>query len=195
MTELVKVEGLRELREALVSKVPQHLQGPTLQKALAAGAKPIVAMAKRLAPVKEGILRRSIFSFRDKGSKPTFEARNIRPRTGKRFQKSGRDAFYWRFVELGHRVGRKGAAGRAQRRAVRRGDAVNVEVVPARPFLRPAFESQKSVALAAIIEKLKVELVIAAKKANWKTSADRGTRSARASGRSITNIAGFFDGL
>src|SRR5688572_15934376 len=164
MTEIVKIEGLKELREALISKVPLHLQGPTLQKALAAGAKPIVAMAKRLAPVKEGILRRSIFSFRDKGSKPTFEARNIRPRSGKRFQKSGRDAFYWRFVEFGHRMKKA------------RGSGSGVTVVPPHPFLRPAFEGQKSQALAAIIEKLKVELIVAAKKASWKTSADRGSR-------------------
>jgi HK97 gp10 family phage protein len=180
MTELVKVEGLRELREALISKVPQHLQGPTLQKALAAGAKPIVTMARRLAPKQTGVLRRAIFSFRDKTSRQTFEVRSIRPRSGKKFQKSGRDAFYWKFVEFGHRV----------RKA--RGSGSGVTVVPPHPFLRPAFESQKSVALAAIIEKLKTELIVAARKASWRTSADRGSRSAS---RSITDIGGLFDRL
>jgi HK97 gp10 family phage protein len=145
--ETVEVKGLRELREALVKKIPAEMQGKVLQSALAAGARPIVADAKARAPKKTGTLRRSLFSFRVKSaSTGTREERAIRPRQGKKFQKAGRDAFYWRFVEFG------------------------TAKMPAQPFLRPAFESKKQDALAAIVKQLGVAIEKAARKAAWHTS-------------------------
>jgi len=178
MTELVRIEGLRELREAFVRKVPQHMQGSTLQRALAAGARPIIDTAKSLAPSLKGVLKRAIFSFRDKGSTPTYEARNIRPREGKRFQKSGRDAFYWRWIEFG-RGALEAEPGKAFKIPVPLGAKLNifrprVAAVPPRPFLRPAFIARSRDALRIITERLRVELENAAVRARWRTSADKG---------------------
>ena len=184
MTELVTITGLRELREALLRKVPDHMQGKVLQKALAAGAKPIVEAAKALAPVKTGTLRKAIYSFRDKESRPGYEIRNIRPRQGKRFAKKGEDAYYWKFVEFGHRVGKRGGG-----KLKKIGKGANaIAVVPPKPFMRPAFESQKGAALVAITEALKVEIDIAAQKASWGGSFSAGAQSARSAIGEISDL-------
>lgn len=191
MTELVRVEGLKELRTALLKTVPAHMQGPTLQRALAAGARPIIQAAKALAPFRTGVLKRAIFSFRDKGSTPTYEARNIRPRQGKKFQKSGRDAFYWRFIEFGHRTGaRKGQYLAKEGRRSRGKSVAATGVVPPQPFLRPAFQAQAAAALKVIVERLQLEIEKAAAKAHWRSSADSGAKSAQ---RGISDLGGFFD--
>jgi HK97 gp10 family phage protein len=148
----VKVTGLRELREALTKTIPLEMQGKVLQQALAAGTKLTVAAAKSKAPVKTGRLRTAIYALRDKrNSKPTYESRLVAVRSGKSQQKHGRDAFYWKFVEFGHRV---------------RGDKKGGSV-PANPFMRPAFESTKTAALEAIVAKLRQRLADAARKARF----------------------------
>lgn len=150
MTETVQVHGLRELREALIRKVPENMQGKVLQKALSAGATPMLRTARQLVPVRTGVLKRAIHAMRSKlNSNGVFEERIIRVRWGKRQQKFNRDAFYWRFIEFGHRAG-------------------NTQVQP-RPFLRPAFDTNKRISLDLIVKSLRKSLTEAAKKASWRT--------------------------
>lgn len=142
----VEVHGLRELREALLRKIPTEMRGKVLQQALTAGAKVIADDAKARAPARSGVLKRAIWSFRNRqNSNGVYEERAIRPRSGKKFQKSKRDAFYWRFVEFGTRF------------------------MAAQPFMRPAFESRKEAALKAIMQRLAVAIDKAARKAAWPT--------------------------
>lgn len=168
MTTTVEVHGLRELREALIRKVPEHLQGPVLQKALAAGAKPVLQTARQLVPVKSGVLRRAIYAYRDKrNSSGVFEQRAIGVRSGKRFKKSNRDAYYWRFIEFGRQAfaTAKGVLGTPQKGFF--GKAV--AAIAPRPFLRPAFDRNKQTSLEEIRKSLAAEIPKAAKKASWRT--------------------------
>jgi HK97 gp10 family phage protein len=161
--ETVQIKGLRELRQALTKTIPFEMQGKVLQKALAAGTALTVAAAKARAPTLTGRLKRAIYATRDKkGSKPTFESRAVTVRRGKKQQKSDRDAFYWKFVEFGHRiVSRKGDESTRSARKRAGGS------VPPHPFMRPAFESTKQAAAAAITEKLKSLLDAAVRKARF----------------------------
>lgn len=177
----IKVEGLRELRQALITKIPVEMQGKVLQQALSAGTKLIVDEAKARAPVKTGRLFRAIYATRDKrNSNGVYEARVVTVRRGKKYQKSNRDAYYWKFVEFGHRTGAKKGqylekldGRRSQGRAVKAKGFVQP-----RPFMRPAFEAQKFNALRAIQTKLSREIERVAKKASWKTAFADGRRAA-----------------
>lgn len=186
MTVEIKVLGLQELRKALLETVPEHFQGKVLQKALAAGSKPIVRAAQALAPQgKTGVLRRSIYAIRaGRDSNGIYEQRNVTVRSGKKYQKSNRDAYYWRWVEFGrgvvragHRV-RKGALGNTRDSTT---DATvlgtpekgffgaDVRAVSPRPFLRPAFDRNKETSVELIRRDLAEEIPKAARKARWPT--------------------------
>ena len=143
MTEIVTVTGLKELREALVRKIPVEMQGKVLQKALADGTKVVVKAARPLAPKLTGRLKKAIYATRDrKNSKPTYEARVVTVRRGKK-RDDPRGAFYWWFVEAG------------------------TKFQAAQPFLRPGFETSKRAALEAIITGLKKQIEKAAAKARF----------------------------
>lgn len=180
----VEVRGLKELRRALLDTVPKHFQGKVLQKALTAAAKPIVKTARGLAPVKTGVLRRAIYAVRDKFSSDGIrEQRVITVRSGKRFQKTSRDAFYWRWLEFGRGIVHAGSRVRMRRGESRnyRTDAVvlgtptkgffgkEVKAVQPRPFLRPAFDRHKGDAVTEMAKSLEKEIPEAARKAKWRT--------------------------
>jgi HK97 gp10 family phage protein len=163
MADEIQVSGLSELRDTLRNKLPQALQGKALQRALAKAAKPIVDQAKSLAPTRKprgfvgplpaggrvppGNLRKSIYSFRNRNSTRQSESRLISVRGA---------AWYWKFIEFGRGVvqiekvslGRpgKGFFGKV------------VKAVPARPFLRPAFEAMKLQALEIFRRSLAPEI-------------------------------------
>jgi HK97 gp10 family phage protein len=149
-----KVEGLTELKDLLQRKLPDHIQTKALQAGLAKAAQPIVQDARSRVPVKTGLLRRAIYSFRSKKSTKQKAIRLISVRSGRKQGK--RDAFYWKFVEFGRgvvEVGRKrGAAIRGERSNVLGTPAKGwfgktVKAAPAQPFMRPAFEARKYEAL------------------------------------------------
>lgn len=167
MADTVKVEGLRELREALLRKVPAEMQGKVLQSALTAGARPIIKDAQSRAPQKTGRLRRAIYSVRDRvASNGVFEQRAVTVRQGKRAGQ--RDAYYWRWIEFGRGVVERsrGALGTPEKGFFGR----EVKATPARPFLRPAFENRKGEALEVIRKRLAKAIEKAAAKARWRTS-------------------------
>lgn len=152
----VKVEGLAELVELMQKKLPEFIQTKALHPALTKAAKPIIDEARALVPVKTGKVRRSIYSYRDRDSTKQKAVRSIGVRSGKRH--GDKDAFYWKFVEFGRGesvVGKKRGAARGGERARSLGTPERgffgkvVKAVPARPFMRPAFEAKK---LAAIEE-------------------------------------------
>lgn len=146
MTEQIGISGLTELRSTLL-RLPQAVQGRASQSALAKASAPIVRMAKSLAPVafvgplrpgqrapQAGLLRKSIYAFRNRQSTRTYESRFIGVRSGRN------KAWYWKFIEFGRgsmtsdkSLGTpgKGFFGKS------------VNAAPAKPFLRPAFEALK----------------------------------------------------
>ncbi len=161
MPDQIEISGLTELRSTLL-RLPLAVQGRASQSALAKAARPIVAMAKQLAPMSKGsefvgptkgkqstppgMLKRSIYAFRNRRSTKTYESRYIGVRSGR-----GK-AWWWKFVEFGRgamtsdkSLGRpdKGFFGKS------------IRAMPARPFLRPAFEALKLRAIDIYAKALK----------------------------------------
>lgn len=150
----VNVVGLQELRETLLKTLPENLQGRALQGALTIAARPIITAAKRLAPKDTGRLQRAIYAFRDRASTKFREGRLISVRSGKKFKSSDRDAFYWKWVEFGRAIV-NASPGKKTLGTPKTGFfGKQVSAVPARPFMRPAFESQKFIALEKFRETL-----------------------------------------
>jgi HK97 gp10 family phage protein len=166
----IRVDGLDEILDMLKKRLPEKLYGKALQGALAKAAKPIVDAARSNAPVRTGRLRKAIYSFRDKQSTRSRESRLISVRRGKKFQKTNRDAYYWKFVEFGHHT-RAGKSGTAK-------------VVPPRPFMRPAFEANKLRALQVFQDEVRGQIDKVAQRA--------AQRSARRLGRGLRKtLTGF----
>jgi HK97 gp10 family phage protein len=126
----LRVDGLSDLQEKLRQLGPR-LSRNGLRSAVNAGAQVIRREVKARAPSDTGTMQRAIYvkQIREKSSdvQQTFF---VGVRSGKRFQKKGLDAYYWRYVEFGTRK------------------------MAARPFIRPAFEAKKSAAVEAIKAKL-----------------------------------------
>jgi HK97 gp10 family phage protein len=150
----VQVQGLDELRRVLQNRLPNDIQTNALQSTLAKAALPIVREARAKVPVRSGILRKGIYSYKSRLSTKERAVRFISVRSGRRF--GGKDAYYWRWVEFGRgevTVGKKRGAPRGGERAASLGNPTvgwfgkSVKAVPARPFLRPAFEAKKFEAL------------------------------------------------
>lgn len=137
-----KVEGLDKLAAAL-RELPQRLGRNVLRGAVAAGATVIRNEARLHAPVytgdvaqghpPPGTLKRAIFQVRVREkSDDKRQVFIVSVKQGKKYRVQGKrgdksqDAYYWRWVEMG---------------------TVNM---PARPFLRPAFDAKKEEAVAAI---------------------------------------------
>jgi HK97 gp10 family phage protein len=170
MATTVDIKGLKELREALLRKIPAEMQGKVLQKAMIPGTKVWVQAAKNRAPpagrkdsrgrAATGALRTGIHSEKDRGSSNgVFESRIVRPRSkrgGKKIaakeakrgraytdKNRGSGTSYWWRVEFGDRY-RK-----------------------AQPYLRPAFDATKSEVVAATVLGLKKAMVDAVRAARW----------------------------
>lgn len=170
MSQDIRVEGLSELRETLLKRLPEKLQGKALQGALRKAATPIVRQARQRAPENTGRLRKAIYSYRDRKSTKTREGRLIGVRSGKRF--GTKDAYYWKFLEFGHGVisrTKKSEAGRVLGTPSKGWFGREVKAYPARPFMRPAFESQKLNSLEIVRKTLADEIETVARKAYAKS--------------------------
>ncbi len=167
MSETIKVKGLQELNAALAS-LSSDVQRKYLRGAVAAGARVVRDAAMRNVPIRTGTLKRAIYSKwiqeasgkdrqtflvsvrRGKGFR---SSRKTNKRTGKTRETANRDAYYWTWVEFGHVT--RGAGQRIKGGTIRRERARTAlrnsgQFVPPRPFLRPAFESNKSATIEAI---------------------------------------------
>jgi HK97 gp10 family phage protein len=165
----VKVEGLQELRELLLRRLPEHIQTKALQAALTKAARPILNEAKARIPVKTGRAKRSIYSYRSRLSTKQKAVRHIAVRSGRRY--GSKDAYYWRWIEFGRGevvVGKKRGAPRGGERAASLGNMTagwfgkSVKAVPARPFMRPAFEAKKYAAIETFRQHMGPEIEKAA---------------------------------
>lgn len=151
MSGTVKLDGLKELNKAL-KKLEGKVARKIAREGLKAAAVVIRKEMRRRAPIKTGQLRKRI------------RYRLKRMRGGAGYTgKVGVDVtvFYARFIEYGttpHRIP-NGSLGRGRNK--RKNDAklafggrvlsrVQHPGTPARPFLRPAYESVKNTAVRAI---------------------------------------------
>lgn len=142
MAEIQTITGLKELQMAL-KDLPNNIAKNVLRGSVNAGASVIKKEAAARAPVytgsvsqghpPPGTLKRSVYQKAIKElSNLTKQTFFVGVRKGKKYQKQGKkgnlsqDAFYARFVEFG------------------------TSKMPARPFMRPAFEAKKSAAVEAI---------------------------------------------
>jgi HK97 gp10 family phage protein len=139
MADLVHVSGLAELSAAL-RELPGRIGRNVLRGAVAAGAAEIRKAAMTTAPVytgevskghpPPGTLRRALYQKQIRElSNDQAQVFFVGVRQGKKYRNQGKkknlsqDAYYWRFVEFG------------------------TSKMAARPFLRPAFEQAKMVAV------------------------------------------------
>lgn len=156
--ELQGFEGLlKELRQ-----LPAVLQQRAVKGALGTGANIFKREAMARAPVDTGTLQLAIYAARmvDQCT-PTDEVWLVSAKSGKRFRHTGRvssaagptqgidrDAYYAKWVEYGHyaRVGKD--MGKTAKSA---GRVLGVATwVPAKPYMRPAFEAKKTEVVAAM---------------------------------------------
>jgi HK97 gp10 family phage protein len=169
----IKTEGFAELAAAL-RDLPGNLGKNVLRSAVAAGAAEVRKEAKRNAEGMRdtGTLARAIYQKQiGEQSGPERQVFYVGARHGKQFQKVGKkgvsqDAYYARFVELGH-YSRPSGGGHIKARAGARGReaelnrlsaAGSIHWVPAHPFLRPAFDVKKDAAITAMGNKIRDRL-------------------------------------
>jgi len=113
-------EMAKKLREFGPKVGRKHLRAATSK-----GAAVIRKKARELAPVDTGEMRKDIQQKREKTSGDNIASYSVYTRSGKKSRMSGKarnvdkDSFYWKFQEFG------------------------TAKMPAQPFMRPAFESEK----------------------------------------------------
>lgn len=124
-----------------------------------AGARVFQEEAIRRVPVDTGTIKRNIIIKRaeEKSSGAEKQTYLVTVRTGKHGNEG--DAYYWRFVEGGHKiVPRKpeNVTWKVHREAMAL--EYGSSRVPAKPFIRPAFESMKRAAVEAMKARLREKL-------------------------------------
>jgi len=155
--------SLAKVVQQTVDQVRRGTGEETLRATGFAGAEPFREEAKRnaLGHAKTFTIHRSIIVKRleEESDGGTRQVYLVTVRSG---SFGGRDAFYWRFVEEGHkfvpknkRVSKK--TGRTIGWAAHRKAAeleYGTSTVPAYPFMRPAYESKKQSAVDAMTRTL-----------------------------------------
>ena len=139
---MIGFEQFRLSLENLPSKVSKRV----LRKALRAGAKPIAAAAKNLAPSKSGALRSSI---KVRSGKRSRRGMSIIVGLGADWYKG--DQFYAAFVEFGYRVGSR-KLGDARRE------------VEGQHFMKRAADNSTAAATSAAIKVMSDQIAIEAKR-------------------------------
>jgi HK97 gp10 family phage protein len=135
-TESIRLEGAKDLQRRLKS-LPAKVAGKVTRQALRAGAKIFQAQAASNAPVRKGLLSRSI---KVRAAKRSRGRVGIVVQTSQGFFKGA--TFYGAFQEFGWRVGRR-ALGATRR------------LVPGKHFIKSAFDSRKAEALQVVTEQLR----------------------------------------
>lgn len=149
----IQVSGLSELRFALIN-FSNQLQREALQQALGAGCDVIVADARARAPKLTGRLQLSIYSIEAKRQEHSdYQVRNVTVHTGKRAAKKNLDAYYAAWVEYGHGI--ITTEKRSMGTPAKGWFGKTVKAVPAKPFLRPAYDTKKEAAVTAFAEYLR----------------------------------------
>jgi len=126
----MQIEGLKELAEKL------HAMGPdiarnALKGAVGSAARLIRDEAKATNPDDTGRTDRALYAKLIKEESSAHQATyKVGVRSGGRERRKNRDAFYWRFIEFG------------------------TSKMPARPFMRPAFEKLKGACVDLIAKRI-----------------------------------------
>ncbi len=152
---------------AMLSALPEKIEKNIMRGALRAGAKVIMDEAKRNVPIKSGDLRKSL-------RLSTNSKKGVVTATVKAGSKK---AYYWRFVEFGtaaHVIHAKkdGAlvfGGIFSKLALHHG-------ARAKPFMRPALDTQANVAIQAVGDTIKKRLTkegVNASDVNFEVENDR----------------------
>lgn len=148
--------NLRAALTGLVNKVRDGVDEESLRAAGFAGAEIFRDEAKQnaLAHVKTGVLHSNIIARRlEEDATATSQSYLVTVRND--------PAFYWRFVEGGHRfVRRRRNKGDTLKKRRAEADALEFGTAhaPAYPFMRPAYESQKQRAIDAMKAKLAAKI-------------------------------------
>jgi len=143
-----KIQGAKEL-EFFLKTFPKKVEKRLLKGALSAAALPIKREAKKLAPKRTGTLKKAIKSRRVKGRRAAVQ---VYVERGKRAKN---DAWYAHIIEEGakpHII--KGRKGRGLTIGGRTVQSVKHPGVKARPFMRPALETQARTAIGQFGKKL-----------------------------------------
>lgn len=127
---IVEVKGLKEL-EAKLLAMGQKVGLKAIRTALVSGAQIIKQDAMARVPVDTGRLKKSLLVKKLSKPNPFKEQVIVGVRSGKKLQKTNRDAFYWKFLEFGH----KDRSGKG---------------ISPTPFIQPAFETKKNSAMDRI---------------------------------------------
>jgi HK97 gp10 family phage protein len=137
----VKVLGLEQINRAL-DELPRRIANKVLRKGVYSGAALLRGAIKREAPVRSESRLHKMSSGEFRG--PGFLRKNIRMKFRSKVSGPGEkhyivgplgQAFYGRFVEAGHKSGKRGGG----------------KMVPAHPFMIPTFNTMTS----QITEKMK----------------------------------------
>jgi HK97 gp10 family phage protein len=161
----VRVEGLKELDLAL-AQLPKSIQKATLRRTLMKAGQPMAETARNLAPVDDGQLRKSITvstKLKNPVGKSEFAAA-MRAGLGmaaarsalRGARRAARAAGQVAFVEM--YVGPSSAAPHAHFLEF------GTSKMPPKPYMRPAFDSEKDNALAIIRRELGNEIIASARR-------------------------------
>lgn len=145
-----KVEGLEQLKRAM-RDLPDRIRGKVALELLRKAAMPMRDAARNRAPVNTGRLRKNIYVARARDS--TRDNPLVVVRVKRRGKKDNpQNAFYWLFKEFGTRF------------------------LPAKPFMRPAFESTKLQSLELLRRSSAEQIAAAARKVAAYTARFRSKR-------------------
>lgn len=177
-----QIQGSREL-DRLLRELPEKVAKRVSNSAMRAGAKVVASAIKANAPVRSnrGLIRRKYkpdknrpltystrVSVRGKGHlranvRSWVTSRSSYVKAANELLRGGKasvvalagvstKAFYAQFLEYGYALVRGGYSRRTQ--SGRRGPGRVVGHVPAKPFIRPAYEASKNLALRVIGDRL-----------------------------------------
>lgn len=138
--------------------------GTVFKKAAQANA-PVLKKpdTRKRNPRVPGTLRKSIYAGRSRSrSKPGVEVVVVAARAGGKAAKSGKAAFYWRFVEEGHLArgpGKKIRGGTRRAQLERsRAKASGAKFVPGVEYLKRAFNSKQDAAIRAFNTRIEARI-------------------------------------
>jgi HK97 gp10 family phage protein len=173
-TGFIQTTGFADLERQLL-QFPDAVKKTLLGAALAAGARVIQVEAKQQCPesaeshwigkkggngrtmVQPGELKKKGIRVRQRREQPSANLLTYIVYVSKHY-------WYWKFVEFGHVIAQK-----PRTRAERKTLAENWKggYVAAKPFMRPAFESQKQAAVQVVGEYLKARIAVASDGGKW----------------------------
>ena len=128
------VKGAEQIEKALLN-LDRKLARKIVRKALRPALKPILAKARALVPVESGALRKSLKLATGRRKRGEFKMIVWSGEKGMKLNTG--EAFYGAFLELGHKYGKRPS------KSVNKKTGDSRAIIPAKPFLRPAFDAGK----------------------------------------------------